>query len=174
MTLCFSWQEGQFHNESAIRLFHYENGSWRDVTTSRDTTANTVCGQVSSLSPFGLFETSYTFTGFYQPVDNPPTRNSTKAGAAVPIRFSLNGNRGLAVFDPGYPASQQVQCDTSAPLDAIEETTTAGASSLSYDASSGRYTYVWKTDKAWARSCRQLILRFNDGSQRTANFNFAK
>jgi Predicted integral membrane proteins containing uncharacterized repeats len=174
ISLCFSWQEGQFNNEGGIRLFHYENSAWNDVTTSLNTTSNTICGQTASLSPFTLAEISYTFTGFFQPVDNPPTRNSVKAGAAVPVRFSLNGNQGLGMMSPGYPASQQTLCDTNAPVAAIEETTTAGSSSLSYDASSGRYTYVWKTDKAWAGSCRQLILRFNDGSRHVANFNFGK
>jgi streptogramin lyase len=35
---------------------------------------------------------SFLFSGFFQPVDNPPTLNSTKAGSAVPVKFSLNGN----------------------------------------------------------------------------------
>ena len=59
--------------------------------------------------------------------------------------------------------SQQLQCDTNAPFDAIEETVTSGASGLSYDPASGTYTYVWKTDKAWANSCRRLIVQLNDG-----------
>jgi hypothetical protein len=33
---------------------------------------------------------------------------------------------------------------------------------------------VWKTDKAWAGTCRQLQLKFIDGSTQTANFNFKK
>ena len=75
-----------------------------DITFDTDT--NRVCGQATSLSPFSLFETLYTFSGFFQPVDNSPTRNALKAGSAVPVRFSLNGNKGLAIFDPGYPAVQ--------------------------------------------------------------------
>ena len=43
------------------------------------------------------------FTGFLQPVDNPPTVNTVKAGSAVPIKFSLGGNRGLAILAPGSP-----------------------------------------------------------------------
>ena len=41
-------------NENSIRLFHYENGNWVDVTTGLDTTSNMVTGVVHSLSPFGL------------------------------------------------------------------------------------------------------------------------
>src|SRR6266540_3231667 len=49
---------------------------------------------------------------------------------------------------------------------------TAGGSSLSYDAESDTYTYVWKTEKSWAGTCRQLIVRLNDGSERVAFFKF--
>jgi hypothetical protein len=57
-------------------------------------------------------------------------------------------------------------------VDAVEETVTAGGSTLSYDASSGQYIYVWKTEKSWAASCRQLVVKFADGtSAKVANFN---
>jgi hypothetical protein len=48
----------------------------------------------------------------------------------------------------------------------------AGASSLSYDASSNRYTYVWETDKSWAGTCRALILKMQDGTTHRADFKF--
>lgn len=41
-------------NENSIRLFHYENGNWVDVTIALDTTANIVTGRVTSLSPFAI------------------------------------------------------------------------------------------------------------------------
>lgn len=120
----------------------------------------------------GLDLLHYNFTGFFQPVDNAPVLNSVKGGSSVPIKFSLGGNQGLNIFLSGYPISQQVACDTSAPLDDIEQTVTAGGSSLSYDAISDQYNYVWKTDKAWAGTCRQLVVIFKDGSVHTANFKF--
>jgi hypothetical protein len=45
-----------------------------------------------------------------------------------------------------------------APVDGIEETVTAEASSLSHDAVSDQYSHVWKTDKGWANTRRQLVL----------------
>ncbi|QHK21248.1 hypothetical protein GU243_17740 [Pseudarthrobacter psychrotolerans] len=36
------------------------------------------------------------FRGFLQPVDNGGALNSMKAGAAVPVKFGLGGNRGWA------------------------------------------------------------------------------
>ena len=32
------------------------------------------------------------FSGFFQPVDNPPVFNKVKAGQAIPVKFSLQGN----------------------------------------------------------------------------------
>jgi len=65
-------------------------------------------------------------------------------------------------------------CDSTEKLDAIEETVTAGGSSLQYDASLEQYTYVWKTNKAWAGTCRQLLVKLDDGSYHRANFQFVK
>ena len=116
--------------------------------------------------------TPFAFGGFQPPVDGPPVRNLMKAGSAIPVKFSLGGNRGMAIFTAGSPASQHVACSNSAPIDAIEETVNAGSSSLFYDADSDRYTYVWKTDKSWVGTCRTLVLSFGDGTQRTAQFQF--
>jgi hypothetical protein len=114
----------------------------------------------------------YNFSGFFHPVDNPPTVNVVNAGRAIPVKFSLSGDKGLNIFGPGYPASQQLACSDGAPVSEIEQTVTAGGSSLSYDAESGAYTYVWKTEGPWAGTCRQLIVRLNDGSERVAFFKF--
>jgi HYR domain/FG-GAP-like repeat/FG-GAP repeat len=114
----------------------------------------------------------YNFSGFFQPVDNAPTVNTVNAGQSIPVKFSLSGNKGLNIFAAGYPQSVQIACSSGAPVDAIEETVTAGASSLSYDATTDRYSYVWKSDKAWKGTCRKLVLKFNDGSTREALFQF--
>lgn len=94
-----------------------------------------------------------------------------KAGSAVPLKFSLGGNRGLTIFAAGSPSSQPVTCDTSVPYDGVEQTVTAGGSSLSYHPASDTYAYVWKTQKAWT-GCRKLTLTFADGSVQEAVFEF--
>lgn len=114
----------------------------------------------------------FAFTGFFQPIDNPPTLNTVKAGSAVPVKFSLGGDQGLNIFAPGSPASRQVTCTTAAPLDDVEQTVTAGGSSLTYDATANQYIYVWKTEASWANTCRELVLTLIDGSNHTANFKF--
>ena len=82
----------------------------------------------------------YRFTGFIEPVSNPPFMNNVKAGQAAPLRFSLAGNQGLDIFAAGYPASRQILCDTSVPIGDGIPTTTAGSSSLTYNASTDTST----------------------------------
>jgi hypothetical protein len=116
----------------------------------------------------------YTFSGFFAPVDNAPAFNVIKAGRAVPVKFSLNGNQGLDIFAPGFPTSQAIACDAGATLEVLDVTLTAATSSLSYDPATDQYTYVWKTEKAWANTCRQLILTLSDGSRHVANFQISR
>jgi uncharacterized protein len=116
----------------------------------------------------GLNLMAYDFDGFYPPVENPPVVNVVRAGSAVPIQFSLNGDRGLDVFFDGYPIWTTVACDGTI----VGETVGAGNSSLEYDPETDTYTYVWKTDKSWRDTCIQLVVLFRDGTYRVATFMF--
>ena len=88
------------------------------------------------------------------------------------MKFSLGGDQGLSIFSPGYPASSPVACDVNELGAEVTETVIAGGSSLTYDAASDQYSYVWKTNKAWKGTCRILIVRLNDDSQYLAKFRF--
>lgn len=44
--------------------------------------------------------------------------------------------------------------------------------SLTCDATTGAYSYVWKTDDASAGTCRQLVMLFKDGDEVRANCSF--
>ncbi|WP_230421344.1 PxKF domain-containing protein [Actinomadura soli] len=116
---------------------------------------------------------AYDFSGFFPPIDNLPVVNTMRAGRAVPVKFALGGYKGLDILAAGYPKSQQIACDSTATVDGVEETTTAGASGLSYNPDTGQYTYVWKTDQSWAGTCRQLIVKLDDGTSHRANFAFS-
>jgi hypothetical protein len=113
-------------------------------------------------------------SGFLRPVDGPPVLNLVKAGAAVPLNFSLGGDQGLSILAAGYPRSEQVSCDATSTGNLVEETVTAGSSGLTYSATTGLYTYVWKTDKGWANTCRKLTLRLFDGREDVALFRFSR
>jgi hypothetical protein len=116
------------------------------------------------------FYVFWPFSGFFSPVDNPPTLNVANAGSAIPVKFALGGDRGLAILAAGYPVSTRFDCSSQSPQDDIEQTVTAGQSSLNYGGS--QYTYVWKTDRAWAGTCRELQVKLVDGSTHTAWFKF--
>jgi len=116
----------------------------------------------------------YNWTGFFQPVENLPIFNSVKAGQAIPVKFSLGGDKGLNIFAAGYPQSQPIACESSASVDNIDQIVTSGNSSLSYDPLTGEYNYVWKTDKSWAGTCQQLVIKLVDGTTQMANFNFTR
>jgi hypothetical protein len=114
--------------------------------------------------------TPFDFGGFLQPVDA-GRPNLVRAGQAVPVKFSLGGDRGLGIFAAGYPRFESAPCGSTTP-DLIEQTVTAGSSSLTYDADSDIYTYVWKTSPDWEDRCGRLQLTFVDGSAASADFDF--
>ena len=133
--------------------------------TGEDNAGNTTTTSCSYL-------VAYTFTGFFNPVANPPAINFVKAGSGVALKFSLAGNQGLNIFAAGYPAS--VELDPSClgiGLDA-EPTFPAGKSGLSYNPTTDTYSYNWKTQKSWKGTCRQFVLGLNDGSAHVAFFKF--
>ena len=174
--ICVSYAGVTFPDENGLRLFHFEMGpyNWVDITTSLDTAADVICGETTSFSPFAIFagEVSYDFTGFYAPIDKAPMINGTKAGTAIPVRFGLGGDRGLDIFAEGSPSSQKVNCESGAPIDEIEQTVTASASGLSYSRGADTYTYTWKTNKAWAGTCRHLHIAFADDTEQVIRFKF--
>lgn len=114
----------------------------------------------------------YNFTGFFAPVSNPPTFNLVNAGRAIPVKFSLSGNKGTSIFAPNSPQSGVILCDASAPVADLTDTLNAGNSSLNYDATVDQYNYVWATSSSWAGTCRQLVVTLKDGTVHTANFKF--
>jgi len=154
-------------------------GSASDDTVSVvDPASDAITGSITGFpgNTWGLtdYTSYYDFIGFEAPVYPEPEVNQANAGQAIPIQFSLNGDQGTDIFNSGYPAVHQVSCSTGDPVNSstLTDADTSGNSGLQYDASTETYTYVWKTDKAWAGTCQQFILGLNDGSTHTATFQF--
>jgi large repetitive protein len=133
--------------------------------------ATDALGNASSLTH--NYSVVYNFSGFFSPVDNPPICNVVKAGQAVPIKFSLHGNQGMNIFAAASPSSQPGTCSGLAS-DPLEETATAGQSTLNYDAQADQYAYVWKTEKSWSGTARLLTVTLADGTKHLARFTFTK
>jgi hypothetical protein len=115
----------------------------------------------------------YPWSGFFEPTNNPQVLNRVKAGAAIPVRFSLGGNQPAPVLATGSPEITTVTCPKWTN-DAIEETVSASTSSLQYESATGRYVYTWKTETTWTNRCRRFRLVLKDGTSREAIFRFIK
>jgi len=118
------------------------------------------------------YSVQYRWTGFADPVNDPPTVNSVRAGGNVPVAFSLSGNQGLTAVKS--VTSDVIACDSAAPVEAIKTTGAGGNSGLQYDASSDQYTSIWKTERVWAGTCRQLQVALADGTSHQASFKLVK
>ena len=78
----------------------------------------------------------------------------------------------MNIIAAGYPKSEKIDCTTGASLGDVQPTQSNGG--LSYDAATGQYSYVWKTNNAWAGTCRQFVVQLVDGTIHRANSNFSK
>lgn len=96
------------------------------------------------------------------------------------MRFRLATNRGLDILASGSPYSRLVDCDTLAtvgpdggvtPRPVPVAAANPGGSAMSVNAN-GQYNYPWKTDPAWAGTCREFVLTLDTGFQYRAYFAF--
>ena len=118
----------------------------------------------------GLDLADVDFGGFLPPIAEPPAVTEATAGRTIPVRFSLGGDFGLDIL---FGVPQVYDCG-GWPLGDHEDAVLSGGSELSYDEESGEYVVAWKTDRAWAGSCRTLVLTFDDGSYAMASFEFVR
>jgi hypothetical protein len=149
-------------------------------------------GNILVHDAFPSFGVTDSWHGFFQPVDNNPDQsgtlgtdvtvlNTAKAGSAIPIRFDLSGDQGLAVlYDSTYPSVKQFTCpsSTSVVSDSIEETYAGTNTGLQYDGTRnlpyGQYSYIWKTSSTWTGTCQRLTFKLADGTSHYAYFKFTK
>ncbi|HEY8193401.1 MAG TPA: S8 family serine peptidase, partial [Gaiellaceae bacterium] len=114
------------------------------------------------------FRTAWPFAGFFDPIG--AGMNLKQGGSTVPVKFSLGGDRGMAILAGGSPGSQQINCSTSAPIGDVEPGETPGNSSLTFGGD--RYHVNWKTEREWGGTCRQLVVVLADNTQHRAYFRF--
>src|SRR4029450_7184934 len=121
------YNTSDFHgNESALMMYHYDTSlskpSWRNVTTSVQTSQNKITGSVKSLSVFAIMEPAATTavgddalgsTARLMPSAPNPFRGSarsacslTKAEVSRLEVFNVNGARVRALADGLLPAGE--------------------------------------------------------------------
>lgn len=91
------------------------------------------------------------------------------AGSNVPMSFSLNGFNEFDIYDTPL-ASQQISCSDKALLETLQpiQMFPGDPTYNSFDF----YITTWRTQVAWAGTCRRLILTFNNGTTKTMDFQF--
>jgi Tol biopolymer transport system component len=109
----------------------------------------------------------YPFDGFLAPLVAPPAMASVEAGEKVPVKFSLSGDRGLAIIASGSPTWTHLDCESRAQL----APAATGDHRLSFPGG-GRYQLLLTTDDSWTGTCRRLDVTLDDGTTHTALVRF--
>jgi len=60
VTVCINYTGITFGDTANLKLSHFVDPNWMDTTLSLDTATSTICGSVTSLSPFAIFEAEST------------------------------------------------------------------------------------------------------------------
>ncbi len=150
------------------------NGAAVDTasTGSKTFTVNATdnAGNTASLSV--AYSVGYAFSGFLQPIDNPNTVNTGRAGRTYPVKWQLLDSNGALIGSLAAVSSvtyQPTACSAfgSAPSDPLA-TMTTGGTSLRYDATAGQYVYNWATPQA--PGCYTLFLTLDSGQVFPAYF----
>jgi hypothetical protein len=115
---------------------------------------------------------TYPFRGYLPLKWDSPALNAADPGDVYPIVFGLGGDQGLDVLAAGTPSSREISCTTGAPVG--PETAATSLGRLFYVRALDVYSYVWRTDKKWKKTCRAFTLRLDDGSVHSARFRFGK
>ena len=100
LTVCVTYTEGSFADESTLALFHFENTAWIDRTSFRDAGGNQICAVTDSLSPFAIFELQWPTQPELKPLQLYPRPMVSGNGT---VNVDLNGvvrNLGGVEADP--------------------------------------------------------------------------
>jgi dienelactone hydrolase len=114
---------------------------------------------------------NHTFGGFLQPVDNPPTINTGRAGRTYPVKFQIRDHTGALVTSLAAVSSityKPVSCESFSadPTDALETTAAEGTSLRLED---DQFVYNWKTPSV--TGCYELFVTLADQRAHSANFS---
>jgi hypothetical protein len=148
VAVCFNYT-GIDLGAGTPRLFHYTDGAWVDITTSVDEINHVICGTTTSFSPFAVFVSPVTRSGFYSPVTSTAGFvNVIKGGSTVPLKFN--------VWVDGVPQTDTAGLQfTAAAISCTNPGSgtpigfqTTGGTSLRYDATAGAFVQNWKAPTA--------------------------
>ena len=109
------------------------------------------------------------FKGFLGPIHQ---GSVVRAGDAIPIVFSLGGDRGLDVLAPGSPSSVRADCDHPGTPTGGDPASSQSGRGLIFHSWTGHYVFSWQTRKSWAGTCRTFVLGLRDGGVERLTVSF--
>jgi predicted dienelactone hydrolase len=153
----------------AVDFFNTKLATDRDGDGVPDATAN---GDQADADGDGAGDAcdNHTFGGFRQPVDNPTTINTGRAGRTYPVKFQIRDHTGAPVTSLAAVSSitsKVIGCGefSGDPTDALETTATDGTSLRFED---DQFVYNWKTPST--AGCYELFVTLADHGTHSANY----
>jgi hypothetical protein len=135
-------------------------------------TARDAAGNTSAAKAFTVTVAFSLGSGFLAPVDNASAKiiNVARAGSTVPLKFQVSSGSGGYVSDTNivqkFTAGLVACSSTSVPDDVI---TSAGSTSLRYDATANQFIQNWQTPKSPGK-CYRAVVTFVGGQTLQADF----
>ncbi|MBA2734544.1 MAG: DUF4214 domain-containing protein [Acidobacteria bacterium] len=125
-----------------LRVLHGEGGALIDRTSNKNFAAKTVCGRVTSLSPFVLAETSQPITPTPTPTPTPATLQLSQSGYSVGeggVFLSINV---LRSGDTSQPATVSYATSDTSGLNDCSTVTGKASARCDYTTSLGKLTFA--------------------------------
>ncbi|MEZ0326558.1 MAG: PxKF domain-containing protein [Fimbriimonas sp.] len=166
--ICLGYNQAAVSDENNLKLMHYENGAWKNVTTSHDKVANIICGTVTSLSPFAIVETGppLSWSGVLQPV-NADNSSVFKAGSTIPVKFKLTaGSAAITNQSATLSFAKVTEGVTGEVNDAGTNVQGTLGNQFRFSEESGEYVFNWST-KGLGIGTYRLYIELGDGVERT-------
>ena len=100
VAVCITYSPGQFADPTMLHLLHLESGVWVDVTTSNDTGAHVICGQVSSFSLFVITQSAVVRVSIDIKPGSFPNSINLGSGGTVPVAILSTPTFDARTVDP--------------------------------------------------------------------------
>jgi hypothetical protein len=173
--VCFGYDESDYDDESTIRLYHYHDGAWSDVTDESypDITNNLVCGTTTTFSYLTPVEVNPNYalscSGFESPMNNGPVK--VKKNRVLPFKALLKNSAGYEIgsFDLVAPPVLEVTYSSAEDdaLDVSDLALNAGAGSdgNQFEYIDGFWRFNLKTTRYSASGTYTVTLKSGDSSE---------
>jgi hypothetical protein len=102
ITVCVDYDPAKFVDPNQLRLLHFQNNAWVNVTVSNDTTNGLICGQVASLSLFAFVtRIPLPVAISIKPPAAPPVPINISSAGVIPVAILSGDGFDATTVNPG-------------------------------------------------------------------------